>query len=142
MMAKFRKHSWLLALLLIPVLAIGVGGSMLLAQEDAITLAKMDAKQHTSKLMWFGAGFVFGVLGWIAAHVVEPSPPASRIVGKSPDWVVIYTETYKNEAKKIQTKYALYGCLAGGLAEAAALGCYYGLLASSLSSTTDYDYSY
>ncbi len=144
MTAKFRKHSWLLALLLIPVIVMGVGGSFLLAQEDAVTLAKMDAEQHTSKILWFAAGFFLNIFGWILAYFITPTPPASRLVGKSPEWVAVYSDAYKEKAKSIQTKYALYGCLLNTALQTgiAAITLLPSLLSATTAAGAGYSYGY
>ena len=43
----------------------------------------------------------------------EPNPPAAQLLGKSPEYVVAYTDCYRKKGKSIKTKNALYGCLVG-----------------------------
>jgi len=50
----------------------------------------------------------------VILHIIlEPSPPATRLLGKSDEYVAVYTDCYREEGKKIQTKNALTGCLVG-----------------------------
>ena len=44
---------------------------------------------------------------------IDTYPPASRLLGKSPEYVTFYTDAYKAKAKNIQGRAALIG---GGLA--------------------------
>ncbi|MCD6531997.1 hypothetical protein J7K99_06115 [bacterium] len=81
----------------------------------ACTDAKLDAQIDINTTLWMGAGCLFGLLGVGAAYVIEPSPPASRLLGKSAEYVAIYTDCYKEEGKSIQTKAALKGCVVGTL---------------------------
>jgi len=78
---------------------------------DACAQAQMDAQADVNETMWFFAGCLFGVLGVGAAYVIEPSPPASRLIGQPPDYVAIYTDCYKDKAKSIQTSASMKGCV-------------------------------
>ena len=73
--------------------------------------AVADAHADTNGTMWFFAGCLLGVIGIIIAYVAEPSPPPARLMGKSPEYLAIYTATYKSEAKSIQGRSAIYGTL-------------------------------
>ena len=77
---------------------------------DAIAQAEIDAKADVNKTLWFIAGFFGGVLGLILSYVLPPSPPATRLVGKSPEYIAAYTDHYKRVAQKEQFNTALTGC--------------------------------
>ena len=81
----------------------------------ACTDAKLDAQEDIDAKLWIGAGCLFGLLGVGAAYIIKPSPPMSRLLGKSPDYVAVYTACYKDEGKKIQVKSAVKGCMLGML---------------------------
>ena len=102
----------------------------LLAQEEAdpILQAQLDAEKDVNAAMWFGIGFCIGGIGILIGYAVVPSPPATRLIGKPPEYVAIYTDAYKAKARSIQTRYALYGCLTGQV-----VGCvsYFLLIAAS-----------
>jgi len=84
---------------------------LLEAQEaqQAATAGERAARDDTSKILWFGAGCLVGIIGLGAAFLYEPDPPSSDLMGKSDSYTAAYTDAYKEEAKSIQTKYALYG---------------------------------
>ena len=94
---------------------------------DACMQAQMDAQADVNGTLWFFDGCIsgflisslygvlLGALGIGAAYVVEPSPPATRLLGQPPDYVAIYTDCYKEKGKSIQTSAALKGCVVGGL---------------------------
>lgn len=61
--------------------------------------------------LWIVAGIGCGVFGVGAAYLMPPSPPAERLIGKSPEYVAGYTESYRNSARNRQTLYACAGWL-------------------------------
>lgn len=83
------------------------------ATADAIAQAQVDASSDVNGMLWMGAGCLFGILGVGAAYIIEPSPKATRLLGKSPEYVAAYTDAYKNKAKSVQTSNAWIGCLGG-----------------------------
>jgi hypothetical protein len=70
-----------------------------------------DAHADTNGTLWYFAGCLLGVIGILIAYVSEPTPPPARMMGKSPEYLAIYTNTYKAEAKSIQGRSAVYGAL-------------------------------
>ena len=89
--------------------------NVILAQEvataciDAERLAESDINGTT----WFAIGCFLGILGWVIGLVADTSPPATQLMGKSPEYVAIFTDCYKKKAKSIKSNNALYGCLVG-----------------------------
>ncbi|MCD6578285.1 hypothetical protein J7L48_02280 [bacterium] len=82
---------------------------------DPISASTVSAQANTNKMMWFGAGCLFGLLGVGAAYLIEPTPPATSLIGKNSNYVAIYTENYKKVGKSIQGKQAIWGCVAESL---------------------------
>ena len=78
---------------------------------EAGAAAEADAQANVNTGLWFLAGCFGGWLGLVISYVHQPSPPASRLIGKSSEYVAFYTDAYKDAAKKIQTKWAWTGCL-------------------------------
>ena len=67
-------------------------------------------------------GFVIGVAGpLILIYNYDPDPPSKRLVGKPPEYIDYYTQTYKAKAKSIRKRSATGGCLF--------TGCLFGLAA-------------
>lgn len=83
--------------------------------QDPCIQAHLDAERQTSDILWLGAGCLFGCLGLGAAYLIEPSPRAMNLVGKSPEYVATYTDCYKDKGRSLQTNKALIGCIAGAL---------------------------
>ena len=101
---------------------------------SAIIAADRDARANTNGALWFGAGCIFGLFGVGAAYVIEPSPSAQVLLGKSPKYVAAYTSEYKSVGKSIRTKNALTGCVVGGVVETIGWIVYYFVVVSAVSS--------
>jgi len=122
----------LVAMLLITPVLVNASDSA----SSAIVAADRDARANTSGGLWFAAGCLFGPLGVGAAYIMEPSPKASSLLGKSPEYVAAYTEEYKSVGKSIQTKNALTGCVVGAVVEAVVYTVYYFVILAAATSTT------
>lgn len=92
-------------------------------QARATAAAEQDATDHVNKSLWFFGGCLGGILIIIIANVHEPSPPASSLLGKSPEYVSFYTDAYKAKARNIQTSQAMRGCVANIVVAAGCYGC-------------------
>jgi hypothetical protein len=71
-----------------------------------------DADADINGTLWFFVGCL-GIIGIAVAYFAEPSPPPARLMGKSAEYVMLYTSAYKTEGKSIQGRHAIYGCLVG-----------------------------
>lgn len=86
------------------------------AQEDTTSTcqtAKNDAKENHGSGGYQAAGFFCGIFGFILATASDPKTPAARLVGKSPEYVSIYSNCYESVAKKQNVKSACGGWLMG-----------------------------
>ena len=68
-----------------------------------------DAQADENAAIWFFAGCLLGVIGVVIAAVVEPTPPPTRMMGKSPEYLAVYTQAYKAEGKSAQLRASLWG---------------------------------
>lgn len=59
---------------------------------------------------WGWAGGLLGPMGILIATIYTPTPPVNRLIGKSSEYVAIYTTTYQQKVKERQTKEAATGC--------------------------------
>ncbi|MDE0481366.1 MAG: hypothetical protein OXI67_02185 [Candidatus Poribacteria bacterium] len=75
--------------------------AMLDAQQDA------EAADVTA---WGWAGGLLGPMGILIATIYTPTPPINRMIGKSSEYVAIYTATYQQNVKGRQTRQAATGC--------------------------------
>ncbi len=94
-----------------------------IAEADAI----QDANTDVNKPLWIGVGGLLAGLalihdyscllsvgGLAGTHFYRPNPPAERLIGKSSEYVNVYSEAYKNEVAKQQTLWSAAGCVGGG----------------------------
>ena len=105
----------------VPLLALAQENPIEPAQSEqaqAIQDAERDAEAHTNKAMWFGIGCLFPGVGLLAPYFYQPAPPASALLGKSPEYVASYTDTYKRKTQNLQFTSAIGGCIT--------FGCLYG----------------
>ena len=58
---------------------------------------------------------LLGLAGIITAYSLKPSSPQSHLVGKSPEYVELFTKAYQQKARSIQMKGAIGGVLAGSM---------------------------
>lgn len=79
-------------------------------QKQAIMDATRDANQVNAEA-WALVGCI-GIVGVAGAYIIEPSVPPIKLLGKSPEYVAFYTDTYKQKVKEKRTKHAVMGCLA------------------------------
>ena len=103
-------------------------------QTQAVIDAENDAAAGVNKMVWIGGTFAgtslvgclfCGLPAIIAASIYEPTPPAHRLMGKSPEYVMAYQTTYKNTVKSHQTRNAMLGCLGGSVVAGIVWGIYY-----------------
>lgn len=95
------------------------------APEDTVLTAEREAEFNTKKGTWFFIGFFGNILGILIASVYEPIPPASRLLGKTPEFTALYTDAYIAKGRSVQ-----YRQSAIGLAVAIGLAILFAILTS------------
>ena len=91
------------------------------AEKDAESDADADG------CLWFCSGFslalgggcLLGALSLVPAYSYRPSPPLTRLVGKPPEYISVYVDTYKEQRRSTAASAAIVGCTLG----AATAGC-------------------
>ena len=99
-----------------------------IAQEDpwkfeARVAAERDAEADAKQVLWIGGTFLLGLVGncflgsvgLLGAYLYEPVPPASRLMGKSPEYVLFYADAYHAKIRYIQIRASVLGCLGGSI---------------------------
>ena len=76
---------------------------------NAHLTAEQDAESDAKKVTWFFIGFLGNILGVLIASIYEPTPPASRLLGKSPEHAALYTDSYKTKGRSIQLRQSVIG---------------------------------
>ena len=89
--------------------------------------AENDAERDADGCLWFcggfslalGGGCLLGSLSLIPSYSYRPSPPLTRLAGKSPEYIAVYVDTYKERRRSDAASAAIVGCTLG----AATAGC-------------------
>ena len=110
----------------------------LAVQAEAMNDAQRDAAAQTNKNIWRIFGCVGGFIGVAGGYFYEPAPPASALLGKSPEYVAFYADAYTSKAKNIQTRGAIEGCVAGTCVTAALYGVLIIVVAAEESTSSSY----
>lgn len=106
------------------VLTFSASFSSLAQQNDHIEAriaAERDAEADTDRFLWAGGTFalsavggcLLGSVGLVAASLHSPATPSHRLIGKSPEYIMFYTETYKEKVEDLQVTSSFLGCLGG-----------------------------
>ena len=85
--------------------------------------AERDAAADVNQFLWGGGTFglaavggcLLGSIGLLGAFLYEPSPPASRLLGKSPEYILFYADAYKAKGRDLQARASALGCLGGSV---------------------------
>ena len=146
---KIRKTSHVFAIL-IAIITFSMSfcslaqPNLVAAQAEADAAA--DADKDVNKPLWFGTGCLLSGLvfvpspglytgcllppiGITGTYFYQPKPPPSRFIGKTPEYVSVYTATYKSKRGSIQAKMSTAGCFTGcGVSGLTLLGIVFVLL--------------
>ena len=78
---------------------------------EAQLTAEQDAESDAKKVRWFLIGLFGNIVGILIASIYEPAPPASRLLGESPEYAAMYTDSYRAKSRSVQTRLSLIGLL-------------------------------
>ncbi|MBN2357697.1 hypothetical protein JXO59_16410 [candidate division KSB1 bacterium] len=102
-----KAMALLLALMMLttPMLVMAQGS-------DDFIQGKVDGERDAKgDPLWILAGVACSCIGVGAAYFTTPSPPSHALIGKSSEYVLGYTEGYKNKARNTNVMYACLGWL-------------------------------
>ncbi len=71
--------------------------------------ARIQAEQDVTKILWIVVGFFISLIGILIAYIYQPTPPATRLIDKSHEYTMFYTEAYKAKSRSIQLTYSAIG---------------------------------
>ena len=126
MKRKSKLHSRFIAVIMLclifypPFVSHALQNSV---RADATAAAERDAVDQVNKPLWFFGGCLGGILVIILANIHEPYPPASSLLGKSPEYVSFYTDAFRAKSRNLQTSQAMRGCAANCIVVAGCYGC-------------------
>ena len=76
---------------------------------DAELRAEQEAESDAKKVRWFFIGLFGNIIGVLIASIYEPTPPASRLLGEPPEYVAMYTDSYKAKSRSVQLRQSVIG---------------------------------
>lgn len=82
-------------------------------QQQARIDAEQDAELDVSKILWVVVGFFITFIGILIAYIYQPNPPATKLIDKSQEYAMFYTEAYKEKSRSIQLTYSAVGFAIG-----------------------------
>lgn len=91
--------------------------------------AQTDASLDVNRPVWLVTGCLLSGLvfvpgrysvllppgGLIGIYFHQTGPPPTRLMGKSPEYVAVYTSAYKSKKGRLQVQWTLGGCVTGGV---------------------------
>ncbi|MCG9129472.1 hypothetical protein JT359_17930 [Candidatus Poribacteria bacterium] len=78
-------------------------------QHQARVDGEQDAELDVSKILWIVVGFFISLIGILIAYIYQPNPPATKLLDKSQEYIMFYTEAYKDKSRSIQLTYSAIG---------------------------------
>ena len=58
-------------------------------------------------------GFFINLVGILIAYIYQPNPPAAKLIDKSQEYAMFYTEAYRDKSRSIQLTYSAIGFAIG-----------------------------
>ena len=81
-----------------------------------LVMTQGDRYTAGAEVLTLGIGtYLVPWMGFRRIHSHQPDPPPSRLIGKSAEYVEVYTSTYKSKRSEIQVKEATAGYIGGCL---------------------------
>ncbi len=77
--------------------------------QQALLNARNDAEISTKDLNWFFGGFCCGIFGPLYAVLDTPNVPSNRLLGKSPEYVSIYTNEFQAKTRARRIRFSIIG---------------------------------
>ena len=78
--------------------------------EDMVQ-AQIDARNHVGSGLnaWYFGGCFLGIFGIAGSVLITPDVPPINLLGKTPEYVIVYTHEYKSKSKSVNLKSSLAG---------------------------------
>lgn len=86
-----------------------------ITQSNPCEEAAIDAKKDVEKWLWVEAGFMaFWISKKLSKKLVQ-NPQFEKLQNKSDDWIIEYTNCYREEVQNLRNLYSWTGCIAGNM---------------------------
>ena len=91
-------------------------------RDKAIYAATQDAEAAFDERLWYFTGLLFTAGGYFLAHTYYRPVPAVPLLGKSPEYVAFYTDSYRERSRELRSYAARTGCIHGAFVQGCLLG--------------------
>ena len=86
-----------------------------ITQSNPCEEAAIDAKNDVEKWLWIESGFrAFRISKRLSKKLVQ-NPQFEKLQNKSNEWIIEYTNCYKEEVQKLRNLYSWMGCIGGNM---------------------------
>ena len=86
-----------------------------ITQSNPCEEAAIDAKNDVEKWLWIESGFrAFRISKRLSKKLVQ-NPQYEKLQNKSGDWIIEYTDCYKEEVQNLRNLYSWIGCIGGNM---------------------------
>ena len=85
--------------------------------EKAIFDGTQAAESVFNERLWYLTGCFFSFGGYLFAQTYYAPVPTVALLGRSPEYVAIYTDVYRAKSKELRSEAALEGCIHGAVAQ-------------------------
>ena len=102
-----------------PIVSYAQGNS---ARDKAIYAATQDAEAAFDERLWYFTGLLFTAGGYFVAHTYYHPVPAVPLLGKSPEYVAFYTDSYRERSRELRSYAARTGCIHGAFVQTCLFG--------------------
>ena len=86
-----------------------------ITQSNPCEEAAIDAKKDVEKWLWIESGFrAFRISKRLSKKLVQ-NPQFEKLQNKSNEWIIEYTNCYKEEVQKLRNLYSWIGCIGGNM---------------------------
>tara|TARA_B100001094_G_scaffold76932_1_gene73283 strand:+ start:3780 stop:4148 length:369 start_codon:yes stop_codon:yes gene_type:complete len=101
--------------ILFSVISLIYGQQKHITQSNPCEEAAIDAKNDVEKWLWIEAGFrAFRISKKLSKKLIQ-NPQFEKLQNKSDDWIIEYTNCYKEEVQNLRNLYSWTGCIAGNM---------------------------
>ena len=109
-MFKYISILMLLSLFLCSTVS-AIEQNVTVIQQQAHLDAENDVIRDAKSLQWGLGGFLCGFFTLGASVAYAPTVPTANLMGKSPDYIISYTDAYRSGMKRKNITAAGIGCL-------------------------------
>tara|TARA_B100001559_G_C16071607_1_gene426072 strand:- start:77 stop:445 length:369 start_codon:yes stop_codon:yes gene_type:complete len=102
-------------IIFLSIISLIYGQQKHITQSNPCEEAAIDAKNDVEKWLWVEAGFrAFRISKKLSKKLVQ-NPQFDKLQNKSDDWIIEYTDCYKEEVQNLRNLYSWTGCIAGNM---------------------------